>query len=78
MGVEHQGGSNSRGPGGVPANLGLRHPRSSSVAAYRGLVLIRTNQLMRHFLLGPSFLHLGSGFGNLGHLSIANSLFGWL
>ena len=42
-----------------------------------GLVLIRANQPTRRFLLGPSFLHLGSGFGNLGPLSVANSLFGW-
>ena len=38
---------------------------------------IRANQPTRRFLLGPSFLHLGSGFGNLGSLSVANSLFGW-
>ena len=43
----------------------------------RGLVLIQANQPTGHFLLGPSFLHLGSGFGNLGALSVANSLFGW-
>ena len=66
MGVGHQGVSNSRGPGGVPANLGLRHPRSSSVAAYEVWFLFEQISLRGIFYWDHHFCTLEAGLEILG------------
>ena len=66
MGVGHQGGSNIRGPGGVPANLGLRHPRSSSVAAYEVWFLFEQISLRGIFYWDHHFCTLEAGLEILG------------
>jgi hypothetical protein len=82
MGVGHQGGSNSKGDV-VPANLLVDdfNLQQDILNPHQGLLIgsgsYSSKSVYGCFLLGPQFLHLGSGFGNLEPLSVANSLFGW-